>query len=345
MFKFLKSAIAVAAVGLLLAGCSSTTKQAKLDPFAGKGSPYYTGKGPIPWGGGRYQVGQPYQVAGRWFEPKEQPNYDKTGTASWYGEAFHKRKTSNGEWFDMNRLTAAHATLPIPSYARVTNLENGRTVVVRINDRGPFVGTRVIDLSKKSADVLGYQNKGTAHVRVQYIGPAPLDDNGSHLLAMNKENARGTPLRSMIAMADRQRGRSTVTDTMVADAAAGQSRKSAAPKPQPAAAPQVETVAYQPPPPEPQVQTLQPSGYETNFFIQLGSFSDAGNAARARDQFAAVWPVQFIELSGANGPVYRVRLGPIADQADAMTALDNAYAAGFSDARMIRSQAMQASLQ
>jgi rare lipoprotein A len=340
MMKFLKPALAVFVAGLLLAGCSSSSKQSKLDPFAGKGSPYYSGKGPIPWGGGRSQVGKPYQVAGRWFEPREQPGYDKTGKASWYGEAFHKRKTSNGEWFDMNRLTAAHATLPLPSYARVTNLDNGRTVVVRINDRGPFVGTRVIDLSKKSADVLGYKNQGTAHVRVQYIGPAPLDDNGSHLLAMNKENVRGTPVRSMIASADRHRSRSTVSDTMVAEAVAP--KKPA--KPQRVAVPQVETVAYQPPQ-EPEVQSQQASGYETSYFVQLGSFTDPGNAARARDQFASVWPVQFIELMGANGPVYRVRLGPIAEQADAMTALDNAYAAGFNDARMIRSQAMQASLQ
>lgn len=352
MFKFLKSAVAIVAVGLLLAGCSSSSsnKQSKLDPFAGKGSPYYKGSGPIPWGGGREQVGKPYQVAGRWFTPREQPGYDKSGKASWYGEAFHRRKTSNGEWFDMNRLTAAHATLPLPSYARVTNLENGKTVIVRINDRGPFVGTRVIDLSKKSAEVLGYKNQGTTHVRVQYIGPAPLDDNGSHLLAMNKENARGTSLRTMVAMADRHRSRGTVSDTMVADAAMGQKKK-AAPKPEPVEAPQVETVAYQPPP-EPAVEQQQPAeepqqtaGYETNFYIQLGSFTDPDNAGRARDQFAAVWPVQYIELMGANGPVYRVRLGPIADQADAQTALDNAYAAGFNDARMIRSQAMQASLQ
>ncbi len=352
MFKFLKSAMAVVAVGLLLAGCSSSSKQAKLDPFAGKGSPYYSGKGPVPWGGGRYHVGKPYQVAGRWFTPKEQPGYDKKGKASWYGEAFHRRKTSNGEWFDMNRLTAAHATLPIPSYARVTNLDNGKTVIVRINDRGPFVGTRIIDLSKKSAEVLAFKNQGTAHVRVQYIGAAPLDDNGSHLLAMNKENAKGTPVRTMIAKADRHRTRSAVSDTMLADAAQGQ-RKKSVPKPQPVEEPQVETVAYQPPPqpsfepqqPDQNAEPEQPSGYETNFYIQLGSFTDPDNAARARDQFAAVWPVQFIELMGANGPVYRVRLGPIADQADAQTALDNAYAAGFGDARMIRSQAMQASLQ
>jgi len=105
------------AIGLILSGCASRhhSKHASLDPFAGVGAPYYKGKGPIPFGGGRYQVGSPYQVAGRWFKPHEQPNYDAKGTASWYGEAFHRRRTSNGEWFDMNQLTAAHPTLPLLS--------------------------------------------------------------------------------------------------------------------------------------------------------------------------------------------------------------------------------------
>jgi rare lipoprotein A len=342
MIRYMKLTVAMVATGLLLAGCSSSSKHAKLDPFAGKGSPYYTGKGPIPFGGGRYQVGEPYQVAGRWFTPREQPNYDKQGTASWYGEAFHKRMTSNGEWFNMNALTAAHATLPLPSYVKVTNLENGREVVVRVNDRGPFVGTRVIDLSRKSAEVLGYKDKGTASVRVQYIGPAPLADNGSHLLAMNRELERGTPMRSMIAMADRHKGRAAPADSvMVAEA------KPAKPA-VPAAAPKFETVAYAPAPPAPQpaqVPAAQYSGGEATYYIQLGSFADPDNAARARDQFASAWPVQFIELMGATGPVYRVRLGPIADAADASTALDNAHAAGFGDARLVRAQAVQASLQ
>ncbi len=211
----------------MLAGCSSVReKQAKLDPFAGTGSPYYKGKGPVPWGGGREHVGKPYQVAGRWFTPKDQPNYDKTGVASWYGEAFNRRKTSNGEWFDMTRLTAAHATLPLPSYVKVTNLDNGREVVVRVNDRGPFVNTRVIDLSKRAASVLDYQRKGKTTVRVQYIGPAPLNDNGTHLAAMNKELNRGTPLRRMIAAADRRAGaRPGRTDVMVAEAKLAKKKK------------------------------------------------------------------------------------------------------------------------
>jgi rare lipoprotein A len=319
------------ATGLALSGCASKSeKRAALDPFAGQGSPYYKGSGPVPWGGGRPHVGKPYQVAGRWFTPKEQPNYDKQGPASWYGEAFNRRKTSNGEWFDMTRLTAAHPTLPLPSYVKVTNLDNGRDVIVRVNDRGPFVGPRIIDLSKRTAEVLDFKNKGKASVRVQYIGPAPLDDNGTHLVAMNKELNRGTPLRRMIAAADTMRGRPSAPEVQVAEAKVRKPRKN------------IETVAYTPPV---QLQQQADIGMETSFFVQLGSFSDPANAARARDQFASVWPVQFIELSGASGPVYRVRLGPISDQQDAQTALDNAFAAGYSDARLSKAQAMQAALQ
>lgn len=334
MFRFLRNGVVLVAVGLALASCSSPGKQAKQDPFAGKGSPHYSGKGPVPYGGGRYHVGKPYQVAGRWFEPKEQPNYDKKGTASWYGEAFNRRKTSNGEWFDMTRLTAAHPTLPLPSYVKVTNLENGREVVVRVNDRGPFVGTRIIDLSKRSAEVLDFKHKGKAPVRVQYIGTAPLNDNGSHLVAMNKELDRGTPMRKMIASADRRKGKAPADG--VKTAASKPKKKSPPPQPQ------IETAAYAA---ESEPEATSPPATDVTYFIQLGSFSDGGNAARVRDQFAAVWPVQFIELSGASGPVYRVRLGPISGAEDAQTALIDAQTAGFGDAKLTRNETVRASLE
>lgn len=129
----------------------------------------------IQKGGGVYKVGEPYQVGGRWYKPREQPDYDRIGTASWYGSDFHGRHTANGEIFDMHALTAAHPTLPLPSYAYVTNLSNNRTILVRVNDRGPYVGNRMIDLSKASADALGLRGRGTGEVRVRYAGPAPLD--------------------------------------------------------------------------------------------------------------------------------------------------------------------------
>ena len=129
----------------------------------------------MPRGGGRYQVGKPYQVKGKWYRPKEDPNYKAVGLASWYGSAFHGRLTANGEVYDMTHLTAAHPTMPLPSYARVTNLKNGSSVMVRVNDRGPFAHSRVIDLSKRAAELLDYQHTGLAKVKVEYVGRAPLD--------------------------------------------------------------------------------------------------------------------------------------------------------------------------
>lgn len=138
----------------------------------------------IPKGGGRYQVGNPYRVAGRWYTPKHQPNYNSTGKASWYGPNFHGRETANGEIFNQYAITAAHPTLPLPSYVRVTNLENNRSIVVRVNDRGPFAHGREIDLSRRTAELLGFQHKGVAQVRVQYVGQAPLEgDDTAHLMA------------------------------------------------------------------------------------------------------------------------------------------------------------------
>ncbi len=313
------------AAGLVLASCSSHNGQhASRDPFAGKGSPYYPGSGPIPMGGGRYQVGKPYQVAGRWFTPEEQPNYDKEGIASWYGEAFHRRMTSNGEWFDMNQLTAAHPTLPLPSYVKVTNADNGREVVVRVNDRGPFVGTRIIDMSKRAAVALGFKGQGMAPVRVQLIGPAPLDDNGTHLAAMNEQLERGTPVTRMIAAA--KGGRSQVQIAAVE------------------AEPEVvadTTIAYSA---APENVPAPDFGYDQSYYVQVGSFADPGNAERARDGLAASWPVQVAELNTGGRTVYRVRLGPIAERPDADTALEHAIFLGHRDARVIVAPSMHAAL-
>ena len=135
---------------------------------------------PVPKGGGVYQIGKPYEISGLTYTPREEPGYDRVGNASWYGELFHGRRTANGEIYDMDRLSAAHPTLPLPVYARVTNLNNGRTIVVRINDRGPYARDRIIDLSRRSAELLGFRNNGTATVRVKYLGRAPLDGDDSY---------------------------------------------------------------------------------------------------------------------------------------------------------------------
>ncbi len=172
------------AVGLLLAcaglaGCSNSERASQGFSPSFTGTPasprVYAGVGAVPRRQGVYKVGKPYTVAGQTFVPRHDPGYDRTGIASWYGDDFHGRLTANGEVFDMNRPTAAHPTLPLPSLVRVTNLDNGRSMVVRVNDRGPFLKGRIIDLSRASAARLGFVDRGTARVRVTYVGAAALD--------------------------------------------------------------------------------------------------------------------------------------------------------------------------
>jgi rare lipoprotein A len=146
---------------------------------------------PVPKGGGAYRVGRPYQVAGRTYVPEENTNYDAEGVASWYGDVFHGRLTANGEVFDMNSVSAAHPTLPLPSYVRVTNLRNNRSLVVRVNDRGPFHENRVIDVSVRAAKLLDFHRFGVTHVRVEYVGRASLNGSDDEKLAATLRH--GTP--------------------------------------------------------------------------------------------------------------------------------------------------------
>lgn len=158
-------------------GCSRGVSQR--DAIGVSASPRVSWATVPPRTRGTYKIGNPYQIGGRWYVPAIDPEYDRTGVASWYGAENHGRLTANGETFDMNALTAAHKTLPIPSYVHVTNLDNGRTLLLRLNDRGPYVDDRIIDLSRGAARALGYEGSGLGRVRVRYAGPAPLDGNDS----------------------------------------------------------------------------------------------------------------------------------------------------------------------
>ncbi|KZE36578.1 hypothetical protein AVW15_00195 [Chelatococcus daeguensis] len=176
-FALQSAGIVVLALGL--ANCSSATQKvssAKIDPKYGVApSPRVVADGkPVPKGGGRDHTGKPYQVAGKTYIPKLNEKYTATGTASWYGADFHGRLTANGEVFDKHSIAAAHPTLPLPSYVRVTNLANNRSMVVRVNDRGPFHGGRIIDVSRSVADALDFRRAGTAQVKVEYVGRASL---------------------------------------------------------------------------------------------------------------------------------------------------------------------------
>lgn len=156
---------------------------------------------PVPKGGGTYRVGKPYVVAGRTYVPEENVSYRAEGIASWYGDDFHGRLTANGEIYDMHSISAAHPTLPMPSYARVTNLGTKKSIVVRINDRGPFAADRVIDLSVKAAKLLGFHDRGLAKVRVEYVGRAPLEGSNDRQLVATLREGEPAPAPSAVRVA------------------------------------------------------------------------------------------------------------------------------------------------
>jgi len=274
-----------------------------------------------------YKVGKPYQVAGVWYYPKEEFDYDETGIASWYGPNFHAKLTANGEVFDQDAVTAAHKTLQLPCIARVTNLENGRTIVVRINDRGPFVNGRIIDLSKRSAQLLGMEGKGTARVRVQVI------EDESRALAGRLAPDNPVDQPKVVTAAPR--------NTVSAEAlppppgAVAQSGGPSVLPNGPAAAPRRITTH------ERTAQELATQDVSTvpvnptNIYVQVGSFSRRENATRLSDRMRSVGTPQ-IQTGYVDGKtVYRVRLGPLPSVEDADRLLDSVVAGGQQDARVV----------
>lgn len=195
------------AASATLAGCSGAIDLDKLgivDPRYGvaSGARVVEPGAPIPKGGGTYRVGQAYTVGGKTYVPAEDRHYRAEGLASWYGPDFHGRSTANGEVFDMNSLSAAHVTLPMPSYVRVTNLANRRSVIVRVNDRGPYRNDRVIDVSVKTAQVLGFYNTGVARVAVEYVSRAPLEgSDDAMLMATLRNGGEPAPPPSLVRVA------------------------------------------------------------------------------------------------------------------------------------------------
>ncbi|GAW39664.1 RlpA-like protein precursor [Brevundimonas sp. SH203] len=246
---------------------------------------------------------RPYQVRGRWYTPKDQPNYDEVGMASWYGDAFNGRPTSTGERFDMHALTAAHKTLPLPGLVEVTNLTNGRRIVARVNDRGPFVDGRIIDLSREAADELDMRREGVARVRVRYLGQAPRLGGGTVLRAEAPRAVETQPVQ----MAAVQPAPIQTT-------------------PQPYQAPQPiyqAQPAYAPPQAAPAVSI------GGSYWVQAGAFRDPGAAQRIADRLGARAKVD--EAGGG----YRVLVGPWIDQAAAESARQAVMARGYADALLI----------
>lgn len=193
-----------AAACLVLANCSGSDLR-QIDPeFGFAASPRMADFGDdMRKGGGGYLLGKPYVIGNRRYVPQENANYRAEGLASWYGPDFHGRRTANGEVFDMHSMSAAHPTLPLPSYIRVTNLNNGRSIVLRANDRGPYHPNRIIDVSVKAADMLGFSKHGVARVRVEYVGRAPLEgsDDGTLMATLRQGEPAPAPSLVMVASA------------------------------------------------------------------------------------------------------------------------------------------------
>jgi len=322
-------------LGAGLAACAEarlinhTAKQATRDTASGTQSPGATARK----GGGVYKVGNPYQIAGVWYYPKEDPTYDETGIASWYGNEFHGKYTANGEVFDMNDVTAAHPTLPMPTLVRVTNLENGRSIIVRVNDRGPFVNGRIIDLSRRSAQLLGTERQGTAKVRVQMVGPATGDPNVAQptapALAEDKPPVTAAP-------------RSTVTAEALAPppGARGQATQPAVRAPQAPSATAVAAAsnaqAASAAPTDLEHQPVRQVAVRPNgIYVQAGAFTQFDNANRLSARLSALGPTRISSALVGGTDYYRVRLGPIADVAQADQMLSYLIANGNPEARIV----------
>lgn len=318
--------VATGTAGASLVGCGSGGNGEKL------GERVIPLGQPVPKGGGRYATGVAYKVDGVWYQPREDVSYDRVGTASWYGELFHGRRTANGEIYDMERLSAASPTLPMPVYARVTNLENRRSIIVRVNDRGPYRSSRIMDVSRRSAEALGFRHKGTARVRVQYLARAPLNGDDSY-------ERRYLASQSWAQVASRGGKRD---HDAVGSIAAGVKRPVER-------AYQAEPVAARPPQRIPPA-AAPPIRWETNaqgadvpldgggagrYLIQAGSFRSEDNAERARSLLGGIAPVEVAPAQAGGEILFRVRIGPFADPETAASALARVTEVGYRGAKIV----------
>ncbi len=312
----------LAGLGLVLSACQQP--QPKQPATTREAAAPFLDRAP-----GAYKLGTPYQIGKTWYYPKADYGYDQTGIASWYGPGFHGNATANGERFDQNALTAAHRTLPMPSMVRVTNLDNGRSIKVRINDRGPFKNGRIIDLSRRAADLLGFRRQGTAKVRVEIVqdesralAAAALTEDAA---ATAPDAAPRTPVTVEILAQDTD---GTVPATRSATPAASQTtlavpravRAEARPRPVlPAPDGIVTTVPVQ-------------SG---RIYVQAGSFTRIANANKLRARLIKIGKAQIAQAMVDRRRYFRVRFGPMGsvDEADRLLTMliDN----GHNDARVV----------
>lgn len=322
-------------VALLMVGATALTACATVSPRY-PSQAKSGGVSSAPAVGGQ-KVGKPYQVGGIWYVPREQPDYDVRGVASWYGDAFHLKTTANGEIFDMTQVSAAHTTLPLPSMVEVTNLDNGRKLTVRVNDRGPFVGNRIIDLSREAARQLGFDRAGLANVRVRYMGPAPLTGRAEGLrVAVAPARLGPAPLATRLVAPPLPPGADPVMDLAGARAAMARAPIEGAP-------PAAETISSEALPPitgaaissAPLGPIAAPTALPavasrtSPLKVQAGAFSSEVNARAAAARLAPAGTAAIEPLERDGSVLYRVMLPAPEDEAAAYALRDRVAEFGF----------------
>lgn len=315
---------------LLLSACSETQYVAQIGKQVSG-----TLDTPSPTQQGTFKIGNPYNVEGQTYYPREQYDLVETGIASWYGPGFDGKKTANGEIFDKRELTAAHRTLQMPSLVRVTNLDNGRSIIVRINDRGPFKRNRVIDLSEKAAELLAFKNIGTAKVKLEVLQQESLrvaqaarmgESTRGYEVAMNKGGYVSGDTLETVAY-DTASGSVSVQpvgrETLTTPSDYGAPVKTALPG-------HIRNGEFYP---DPVVQERPVT--RTNIFVQAGAFSSYDNAERLRDKLSAFGTAVVHDAEVRGQRFYRVRLGPAGNVAAADQLLNKVVSSGHKEAIIV----------
>jgi rare lipoprotein A len=323
--RFVLSA-SVILLALAAAGCS-TTPPPRPAPLVGPPLPPMPEDQTVqlPPSAGVYKIGEPYQIGDIWYYPREQPDYDETGIASWYGPTFYGKRTANGELYDGNALTAAHRTLPMPVNVRVTNLDNGKSIVVRVNDRGPYARGRIIDLSRHAAELLDVVQTGTARVRVTYLARADLTP--------------GTPPQPVTppaianALPPVPAGHVDAAPLATVPGTALAAPVQAHPLPVPVPSAPVQMASTEP---TGRVEKV-PVPTSNRLYVQVGAFGNLANAQRLQKSLGGELKISTLQRGGQT--LYRVRTGALAsvEEADAALSRINALAGG-EDARIVVDQ-------
>jgi rare lipoprotein A len=333
-------------LGFILSACASSGPQFSDHQRSG----YHRGQP-------SYKVGSAYQINGKWYYPKVDYGYDETGLASWYGEAFDGKATANGEIYNLNELSAAHKTLPLPSVVEVSNLRNGRSLRLRVNDRGPYVDTRIIDVSRRAAQLLGFETAGTTPVHVRVLKDESIE--------VAQAAMRGQAGSVQLAATARRLPVEAAAPPRPASPPPVIQSASAAPPPEIVPAPRAEflppeqpriAIATASPPPQPAaeprrhwpaliaqahaeplrpVPAVIPVSTSGRIFVQAGAFAMPENAQRLRARIAALGNVQVVPAEVNGSALYRVRLGPVTSGAEADRLLSKVVGSGYPTARIV----------